>query len=215
MRKGLLIVGLGVAIVGATFIATLVSLPPPPSQIAASTLDFPYILDNSSKTSKISPADASSATVYFSWVSDYPIAVSLYDGVPCALGNRTCPPTPALVSWAENSSGDWNSSGRVNLPVYVVLINNGSTPVTVSGTVVATYVPSTPYLPTWSLVALVTGAIVLLGIGAVAIFLGLFLPGGVYTRPPAHPPESIAEDDRFLAELVESDEESGPPGHVP
>ena len=215
MRKGLLIVGLGVAIVGATFIATLVSLPPPPSQISASTLDFPYILTNSSKTSKITPADAPSATMYFSWVSDYSIAVSLYDAVPCAPGNRSCTSTPALVSWVENSSGDWNSSGRVDLPVYVVLTNNGSTPVTVSGTVVATYVPSTPYLPTWSLVALVTGAIVLLGIGAVAIFLGLFLPGGVYARPPSSPPESIAEDDRFLAELEESEEESGPPGHVP
>ncbi|MFZ0698623.1 MAG: hypothetical protein WAN74_00260 [Thermoplasmata archaeon] len=212
MRKGLLIVGIGVAIVGATFIATIVSLPPPPSQISASLLDVPYVRDNSTMTETMSPASAPSANVYFSWVSDYPIAVSLYDQFPCAPGNRSCTPTTPLVSWVENASGKWSSSGGVDLPVYVVLTNNGSTPATVSGTVVATYVPSTPYLPTWSLVALVTGALVLLGIGAVAIFLGLFLRAGIYGRPPPKIPDSIAEDDRYLQEL---DDEPSAPGDAP
>lgn len=210
MRKGLLVVGIGVAIVGATFIATLVSLPPPPSQISASTLQVPYVLDHSTTTSKIVPAAVASASVYFSWVSDYPIAVSLYDRLPCAPGNQSCTPTLPLASWAQNSSGDWNSSSSIDLPVYVVLTNNGSTPATVSGTVVATYVPSTPYLPTWSLIALVTGTLVLLAIGGVAIFLGLFLRAGVYSRRPAAVPDSIAEDDRFLEQLDDSEETIGP-----
>lgn len=210
MRKGLLIVGIGVLIVGATFIATLVSLPPPPSQISARTLDVPYVLDNSTTTTKVTPASASSANVYFSWVSTIPIAVSLYDQTPCASGNLSCTPNMPLASWALNSSGQWNSSGTIDLPVYVVLTNNGSTPATVSGTVVATYVPSTPYLPTWSLVALVTGALVLLAIGAVAAFLGLFLRGGVYARVPPATADSIAEDDRYLEQLGETDDTREP-----
>lgn len=203
VRKGLLIVGIGVAIVGATFIATIISLPPPPSQISAATLDVPYILDNSTATSEIAPASAPSANIYFSWVSDYPIAVSLYDRLPCVPQHPSCTPTAPLVSWVRNASGNWTSSGGIDLPVYVVLTNNGSTPATVSGTIVATYVPSTPYLPTWSLIALVTGALVLLGIGGVAIFLGLFLRGGIYSRPSSTVPDSIAEDDRYLEELDE------------
>jgi hypothetical protein len=203
VRKGLLIVGIGVAIVGSTFIATIISLPPPPSQMSAATLDVPYLLDNSTATSRISPASAPSANIYLSWVSDYPIAVSLYDRLPCAPQGPSCTPTAPLVSWTRNASGNWSSSGGIDLPVYVVLTNNGSTPATVSGTIVATYVPSAPYLPTWSLIALVTGALVLLGIGAVAIFLGLFLRAGIYSHPSATVADSVAEDDRYLEELEE------------
>ena len=47
------------------------------------------------------------------------------------------------------------------------------------------------------------GQFCILGIGGVAIFLGLFLRGGIYSRPSSTVPDSIAEDDRYLEELDE------------
>lgn len=203
MRRGLVLVGIAVAVVGGFFLGTLFSLPPPPARIASETLYAPTITLGHPADEVLRPTSASSATLNVFWVSNNPVTAGVYATDPCAPNGSACTyPTP-LFAWADNRSGDWTTPTSVALPVYLLLTNNGSDPTTVSGTVIATYTPAGGYLPTWSMISLVSGAGVVLAIGAVLLFLGLFLPSGVYRRTP--PPELSPEELERLKRVPDDD----------
>jgi hypothetical protein len=83
--------------------------------------------------------------------------------------------------------------------------NSASTPQSFTGVLTETYQVPTPSqaIPAWALISV--GGLVLVGIGAIAVFLGLFLGSGVYRPPPA-------EGNPLEPEFAELGDENRPDG---
>lgn len=84
------------------------------------------------------------------------------------------------------SGKDAGSSG--NATAFILEIQNpGTGTLDFAGTVSVAYNPGSPF-PAWAWGIIALGGVVLLGMGGIILFLGLFLPGGVYQRPPGSTP---------------------------
>jgi len=90
------------------------------------------------------------------------------------------------------------SGSTGNATAFILDVQNpGTSSLAFAGTVSVEYTPGAP-LPTWAWGVIALGGVVLLGMGGIALFLGLFLPAGVYQdepgatprlRPPMEPPD--------------------------
>lgn len=206
MRRGLVAVGIGVVLVGATFLGTVLTLPSPPSEIASESFTVPTVVHNDPQQASVDPPPARTGTVTVFWVSEAPVHVGLYTSAPCEANGTNCTHGWMVKSWAQNYSGNWTSRATIGLPVYLLVVNNGSVPTTVTGTVFVSYVPSGGYLPTLSTVALYTGTAFLFVLAGVLLFLGFFLPSGAYALPPVRPPPP--EELKRLQDVPDDDEPS-------
>ena len=182
MRAGLLAVGAAVALVGAgVLIATLTFTTGPPvtqfDPVTVATLP-----GHTSYDPELVGVNQSSADTHLVWSSSQSLLVAVYPAVSCPMLKGVCPSGQALKAWWDNS-GSWSASGALSFPLFLNITNPNSTPVTFSGSLVETYTTSALANPTWGLFLPLIGSVVLITIGGVGIFLGLFLPQGVYSLP--------------------------------
>jgi len=102
-----------------------------------------------------------------------------------------------LFAWDQSLSGkETGTTG--NATAFILVVGNpGGATLAFTGTVSVGFMSSSP-LPSWAWGLIALGGVVLLSLGGIALFLGLFLPGGVYResagadlrlRPPPDPPE--------------------------
>jgi hypothetical protein len=136
----------------------------------------------------VSTSPTGSATVTFTWNSSVSVEVWWYQAGPCG-GNA--PPGswclvagPPLATWAANTSGHWTDSGAPASAYCVLVENSGSAPVNFSDQFVESYVDPLHHLPLLPFGLIVGGGALLVGIGGLAIYLGAFLPSGVYQAVP-------------------------------
>jgi hypothetical protein len=199
VRPGLLVLGTVIGVVGAGVLASAFFLPPPTTQSQLGSFDVPNLASGHAFNSVIAGTNVSSGTIAISWTSTAAIKGALYHSAPCAATPGVCPVGSPLVSWPANLSGRWIFTGALTFPLVFAITNNGPTMVTVQGTPVELY--SAGGTPTWAVLAIIAGGGILIGIGALAVFFGLFLRGGIYRSitPAARPGEGfdgMADDPR-------------------
>ncbi len=185
MRTRLIAAGVAVAVVGAGLLLALFYLPPVPTDTRTHDLAVSSLGPNATQAWTVSNFAATTGSMTLSWSSLGRVAVSLWKTTTCPVGTGVCPQGPAIVSWSANLSGHWSYSGSVPGQYLLTVTNVGSSALSFVATLTETYQVPTPsqVVPAWALIAI--GGLVLLGIGGVAVFLGLFLPGDVY-RPPRY-----------------------------
>jgi hypothetical protein len=184
VRGGLLVAGVAIAVVGAGLMVSLFFLPGTPTDTRSASDSIADLGANSSRSWTIPEEVAVSGTLQLSWTTSGPANVYLSKTSTCPVGTGLCPVAPPIATWYGNLSGTWSLTGPVTAAYLLTVTNPGHTPISFSGTLTETYVVPTAAqaVPAWALILL--GGLVLLGIGAIAVFLGLFLPPGVY-RPPS------------------------------
>jgi len=197
VRPGLVVLGTVIGVVGAGVLASAFFLPPPTTEAQLGSLTVPNLAAGHTYNSVIVGTNVSSGTLAISWTSTAAIKGALYRSAPCAEQPSPCPVGSPLVQWPANLSGRWLYQGALAFPLILAITNNGPNIVTVQGTPVELY--SVGGTPTWAVLSIFAGAGILIGIGGLAVFLGLFLRGGIYPaprrpRPVAEAPDAMGPD---------------------
>lgn len=195
MRTGLVAIGGVVAVLGAGLILALFFLSTGPASTIHVSLGNPALGGGSNFSVVVTGPGSSSGSISISWTTSAPANVTLSPANPCGTG--TCPVGPPVLSWTRSTSGNGVVSSP-NASVYLLVVTNpGGAPIKFSAMVTVSSTTGIT-VPTWASVVIIAGGVVLLGIGGVALFLGMFLPGGVYRDPgqrrppqrhPSLPPE--------------------------
>ena len=217
MRLGLLVVGIVIGIVGGGVIASMFFLPGATTETKLGSVTVPELGPAESQTDLIEGNDVGSGTLAIAWTSTSIVSVELYRTVPCGSPPGVCAVGAAVARWNATESGRWSETGDLSFPFMFAVQDVGQVMITLEGTVVEMY----PFggLPTWAFLSFIAGGGVLIGIGALAVFFGLFLRGGVYAdHPPTEMdyPDDLDGDEAWAddADLDDLDEGPGtpPPG---
>lgn len=206
-------VGLALAIVGAGVILSGFLAPVNPGSTTArlSSISAPNIVPNQTRVAQISMTNTSSGYFEISWSSTHDLSVTLYQGVRCSGPSGYCISGPALVAWPSNTSGSWNRTGPLSFPYLLSMYNLALINISLRGTLAESFTTGPNSLPTWAMVIILAGGVTLLAIGALAVFLGLFLRSGVYTVPESVTPRYAHELDRPGDPLDEPFDDEGAP----
>jgi hypothetical protein len=209
VRLWLIAVGVAFALVGGGLFASLFYLPNSPSVSSSRSVSLP-VSPAGPQQWPFALSGESHGTVTLSWTSTGPANVSLYLATVCASGTSLCPVGAPLVSWSSNLSGRWSNSGTVYSYYLLWVGSKSSTSILLNGTLSEVYSPTTSEfgIPAWPLIAI--GGILLLAVGVIALFLGMFLPGGVYAAPtsrfpplpPRRPDLEVVPEEPDQAEYV-------------
>lgn len=216
MRAGLFAVGAAIAVIGVGVLLASLTFSGGPTVTQIDTVTVAGLLGHSFYERELAGVSRSSATTHVVWDSTQSLLVAIYPSVPCPQNKGVCPGGQALQSWWDDA-GSWSVSGGLSFPLFLNLTNPNGTTVSFSGSLEETYSTGAATNPTWGLWGLflpLIGAIVLVAIGGVGIFLGLFLPRGVYSGPgPVEPLYDGIDDDEFddVGEADDLGEDEGPP----
>jgi hypothetical protein len=187
-------IGLGLLVLaGAVVVAVFEASEPGPGQTThLLTLTLP---NGENASALVWGLNGSRVAFALSWHSDAGVGAVLSTAPGCSGNPTQCAPGELLVKWVPGSTaGAWSTSTSSGFPWLLQVRNAGPSTVHFFVTTTAVRAP-VPATTGWAYdVFLVAGA-ALGGIGAVAMFLGLFLRGGVYRSrgdarnpPPAGPP---------------------------
>lgn len=216
MRTGLLVAGAAVALIGAGVLLASLSLSSGPTSSQFDPVSVPSIPGHSYYSQQLVGVNQSSASVTLIWSSSQKLIVAVYPAVACPHILGVCPSGTPVATWYDDS-GHWSTSGSVSFPLFLNLTNPNATSTAFSAAFTESYSTSSLANPTWNLFLPLIGAVVLIAIGGVAVFLGLFLPKGVYSgsrrRPgPVEDDEEFDDlDDPDLDDLDESIDDRGLP----
>lgn len=194
MRTGLVIIGLVILVVGAAVFLTVGLFPPTHS---VSTITSSSFLASAPPNGTVGghagilPAQPQGA-VLLAWQANASVGLQFFDEDGCHIFvDNTCKGTP-LVSWPLNSSGVYASASSLICSCYAIPSNPHAWEVGISGQLFVTYPTVVNSLSEASYIAIVLASLILLLIGGLALFLGLFLRGHLFRRPP--PPGGTEED---------------------
>lgn len=206
MRPGLVVVGGLLVTLGASALASIYVLAPPAPTTTTSITGAPVSVParQEASTPPISLVTSGAATLRVTWQSTTDVNASLTAGTACAGLPPACGTADTLASGGGRSAL-WVVGSPGRGPIYITWYNNGSVAASVRYTIAET-VASPDQLPAvvQLLVDIALGS--LTAIGGLALFLGLFLRGGVYRRPA--PLVSRSADD---AEAIAGDPSGGAP----
>ncbi|MFY9717256.1 MAG: hypothetical protein WAK40_04910 [Thermoplasmata archaeon] len=189
MRTGLLAVGAAMVIVGAG-VAIAVTMPftSPGTSRTVQTWDS-QVRAGTSKTYDVPASPSNSAAMQFDWNSTNATMVVWYVAGPC-------PTTPgwclegAIKSWtAGNTSGNWSGFGPAASGYCLFIHDSGSAPINFTGEFVESVPTPGHHLPMIPFAIVLSGGSILMGIGGLSIYLGLFLPSGTYGPRGPHSTE--------------------------
>ena len=197
MRSGLVILGGVIAVLGGGLIVTLFALSGGPATASQFSFENPNLAPHAVFTDALSRTSSSVAAISLSWSASGPANVSLTPVRECLAPLGFCPTGAPIFNWTGLESGK-GTDGSANATTYLLEVENaGSQPLRFTAVVSVSIQPGGS-IPTWAWGLIALGGVVLLAIGGIAVFLGLFLPGGVYEdandeegfrRPPDLPPE--------------------------
>ena len=197
MRPGLLFVGGILAVLGIATVATFTLVP-----VANTTtrdvnlLPQPYG-PHTSQAALLDGTDAASGTFSVTWRATTPISVQLFDAPGCRSPSSGCASGAPLATWAGSANGTWSLSGGLKFPFLVLWSETANASGNFSATGSET-TSDTPAAPLITQLAVYGAGAALTLVGALSVFLGLFLRGGVY-RGPAPTVSRSADDVEELA----------------
>ncbi len=182
MRPGLIAVGAALALVGAGLIYALVDPADAPYQTRSSDAAITDLAAGNWRTASLPTASSGHATFTFSWYSTEPARVDLYSLYACKVPSGYCTALPALASWPGGANASWSATGSAGsmYEVWVEPVATANQSLNFSATLTERYPAGEFALPLPAFGIAMTGGGLLAGIGGVALYLGLFLPSGVY-----------------------------------
>ncbi len=193
VRTRLIAAGLAIGLVGGGLVAAVV-LGLAGSSTAVTTSISEEIFSGVTDNWTLHLTPTSHGTLALTWTSSAPATVSLWRAGPCATAPGTCATGPALAEWGRSGSGQWSTSGAIG-GLYVLSASNaGNTTLTLNAAETETYTNSGTTMSVAVVWLVLIGAALLLTVGGVAVFLGLFLTTGVYAERPPAPRDDFAAD---------------------
>jgi hypothetical protein len=181
VRPGLIAVGLAVALVGAALIYVLVDPADAPYQSRASTAEIADLAAGSWRTASLPTSASGHATFTFTWYATASARVQLFSMYPCK-SSGYCTDVPAIYTVPGGEGATWSATGSAGAmyEVWVEPVATANETLNFSAELNERYAVGDFALPLPGFVVAMTGGGLLLGIGGVALYLGLFLPSGVY-----------------------------------
>ncbi|MCI4331343.1 MAG: hypothetical protein L3K19_05795 [Thermoplasmata archaeon] len=185
MRPGLVAVGVGFLLLGAGAVGAFLLVPSRGVTSDDATVIGPVSTPPGSTAHAAVLTGTTTGTGSFGvhWISTGPTVVDLYDASNCPLGASNCPLGMPIAAWPSNDSGHWNESGALAFPLLLTWRVAGTSNVTFQASSDEQWTTSAPPPMLTTLLVFGSGG-VLAAVGAVAVFLGLFLRTGVYQGPP-------------------------------
>ena len=127
-------------------------------------------------------SNSSSGSLTVTWSASIPTSVRLYSSPGCRSAAGPCSLSDLVHTWPAATNGSWTMSGSLVFPFLVIW--NTSSPTTGTFGLTAVALVSTPEpAPIWQSAIVLAAAAALGVIGAIAVFLGLFLRGGAFAGP--------------------------------
>jgi len=202
VRTGLVVIGAALAVIGGGLFVTLFVGYGGPTSTTQSSFENPGIPPHQPWPALIT-SPTSSASISLVWSTNIPANVSLTPAVPCHSSLGVCPVGPPLFAWNLTVSGKESGAPGPATTFILEVVNPGGGTLAFMGTVSLGYSSGSP-LPTWAWALIALAGVALLAMGGIALFLGLFLPGGVYRNPPG-------STDHLRPPLEPLDEDEPPP----
>ncbi|MGA8605057.1 MAG: hypothetical protein WB788_08390 [Thermoplasmata archaeon] len=207
VRTGLVVIGVVLVLLGAGLVLTLFILSGGSTTTAQFRPQDPNLSPSSSQDWIVPGPIGGSGSVSVSWTSTGPAGVALWPTTTCTAPGGFCPTGSPLINWTAAEQGQGTVSSASGSAFLLIVTNSGNNDLRFSAVISVSYTPASP-VPAWSWGLIAAGGIVLITIGGIALFLGLYLPTGVYRDPNAGPVAirhpSLPPDDPEL----ESSEES-------
>lgn len=204
MRTGLVVVGAAIAVIGGGLFLSLFVISGGPASTTHVSFDNPQLPGRSSWPEVIAKSTSTTASIGLTWTATAPVNVSLTPAGACDSPLGVCPTGPSLFNWTLATSGKQTGSTG-NASAFILDVTNPATGFVGFNAVVALETTPSSALPVWAWGLIALGAVILLAIGGIALFLGLFLPGGVYREPPS-------DDVKRTRPPPPRGPDSGPPG---
>ena len=205
--------GIFLAIIGAGLLVSLLYFPTSQPETLVTTASVGDLGPGQTRSVTLSEHASSSASLSLDWSGSALSRVSFWATAPCGGGTSgACAVSPPLRTWSGNVSGQWSSSGPVGGTYILTVTNPGNVSLSLSAATTENYQTGSSLL-TVSVAFIITGGAVLVGFGAIAVFLGLFLPGGVYRSFPSRgrlPPvddRDLLDETNDFDDLPEPDDE--------
>jgi hypothetical protein len=182
VRPWLVVLGSIIAVIGVGLVISLFLLLGGTVTTGQFRIDNPAIGPHSNWVEVVSRPISTQSSVSISWTTTAPANVTLTPAAPCSSVLGVCPTGPPVLNWTLVQSGKGTGASG-NVSQYLLEVRNpGASTIAFTGVVSVNYNPNPP-LPVWSLGLILVAGIILLAIGGIAVFLGLFLPTGVYDEP--------------------------------
>ncbi|HKN06669.1 MAG TPA: hypothetical protein VJ021_03555 [Thermoplasmata archaeon] len=186
MRSGLVVIGVVIAVLGAGLVLTLFILSGGQSVTTQYRPQDPSLSPGFSQNWIVPGPIGGSGSMSVSWTSSSSAGVALWPTSTCTAPGGFCPTGVPLLNWTAAEFGQGTVSSASGSAYILIVTNSGNTDLRFTGLISVTYSPGSA-VPDWSWGLIAAGGIVLLTIGGVALFLGLYLPTGVYRDPDAGP----------------------------
>jgi hypothetical protein len=207
VRPWLVGIGTALVVIGVGTFALLLSLPPTTQTTITSfqgdagpraNIGFPLWMQNSSQGS-----------LELSWTSGQPLSLVLYHPTGCSRFPACRLGTP-VMTWNSMVSGSWSTSGSLSFPYFLNISNGADASVAYRAAFTESFTVHTGVIPPVTELFVYTGGAILTVIGALAVFLGLFLRGGVYRGPAPVISRSAEDVEELYPEDVPPDEDGTP-----
>lgn len=185
-------VGAAFAVVGAAVLVGVLTPGDNPTVSRTNVADVQGLSPGTWRPVALPATAASSASLTLNWYATTgkpgtlaSVNVSLYAAHACPPSTIPCEDQPALRYWNGTSAGLWQRTGSAGSMylLYVDAPGNQNVSDNVSATFVEQYHLSNLPLPLIPFAIVLVGGGLLAGVGAVGLYLGLFLPSGVYDAP--------------------------------
>jgi hypothetical protein len=202
VRTGLVILGVVIAVLGAGLFISLFFLFQGPSTTSQIRPEDPNLSPNSNQSWVLPGPAAVTGTVSLSWTTSAGADVALWPAITCTAPGGFCPTGVAVLNWTLATAGTGTVNSASGATFILIVTNPGHASLRFAAVVSVTSSPGTTITP-WVWVLIAAGGVALLAIGGIALFLGLYLPGGVYRDPdaemvvvrhPSLPPEEFEAD---------------------
>ncbi|MCI4369064.1 MAG: hypothetical protein L3K09_05840 [Thermoplasmata archaeon] len=195
MRPGLVGVGVVLAVLGGGALSTVYLAPAPrPVNGEGTTIPSTIVRPGSTGSAPVDGPNGSGGDLRVHWSSSVGMEVYLYPSAGCIATAYTCGSETAMVHWSNSTHGDWAASGTYTYPILLVWVDLGPAAGTFGANAYATGSSGGSSLTVSELLA-DAAALTLMVIGGLAVFLGIFLRGGVF-RGNREPKGPTGRDDR-------------------
>jgi hypothetical protein len=206
VRTGLVVLGIVIAILGVGLVITLFFLSGGPSTTTQTNLGGIVLPPGANFSGPATSSSSVPESITLSWTSTTPANVALIPATAC--GTSYCPSGGPELTWSNVTTGKGTLSSPDSSAYLLRIVNPGNVSLRFSAGISVSFAPPAP-VPVWAWWLIAGGGVVLLGIGGIALFLGLFLPGGVYS-PEGPPPEGRRPLDLPPDDLEDEGPRSGP-----
>ncbi|MGC1581118.1 MAG: hypothetical protein WA766_06525 [Candidatus Acidiferrales bacterium] len=195
MRIGLIAVGAAFAIVGAGVIAAMALTEQGPAATRTGQVSVQQLAPSTNATILLHAVATGDGSANIAWNASAPAVVYWYAEAPCNPPPGWCFEGGALANWSGMLGGQWSWQGNVARLYCLYIVDKADRSVNITASFAESYPTSTHRLPLVPILCTMAGGSLLLGVGGMAVYLGVFLPAGVYSTPAAVPRDPNADPD--------------------